>query len=415
VPDEPGHFYRAWSLSEGRLRAECLPDGRCGARLPAAVVRWTLEASARVVPGQVAAPPPPAEPDGRLFAEYRAAAQLPAPLHLPQALGVGLARLAGGSPAAALHAGRAASLLVVSGLLSLALGRLAWSSRPSALLLLLPGALALRASLSADAVQLALVMLFLAEAARGVAFSGEETSPSRLLWSLAGLGATKLVYAPLALLAWPATAALGAARRRRARLVAPLALALPLLLFAAESARLLGPLRLSPPVDPAENLAFHLRHPAEAVARVVTDLVRHAPRYAAEAVGSRLGWLDVEVSDTLVVVLFSALLLLAVGDRPDLPRAAARRFAAAAGFAAALAALALGGAMLVQWTPLAAAGLEGLQGRYFLPLALPLLATAAALPERTPRLPPRAADVLLALAALFGALSAVVALAARYG
>lgn len=108
-------------------------------------------------------------------------------------------------------------------------------------------------------------------------------------------------------------------------------------------------------------------------ARVVVSAVRHhGPAYMEQMVG-RLGWLDVRIpralmaAELLVVLLATACASAAV--HPVMRLMAA--LALAAGIAAVLA------SQYLVWTPVCSPTLEGVQGRYFVPL-MPLAITAAA-------------------------------------
>ncbi len=127
---------------------------------------------------------------------------------------------------------------------------------------------------------------------------------------------------------------------------------------------------LAPPrlgVHPEAQLRGVLAAPLHFVGLAAGDYVHHLPRYGAGFVGI-FGWLDTPLPRP-AMVLWGLLLLAAAltGGDPALALAAWQRQLAAAITGAALLLLSL--SQYVIWTPLGAGFVDGLQGRYFLPLA----------------------------------------------
>lgn len=349
--------------------------------------------------------------------DFRNTAQLPFALYLPQAAACRLGRALGARPLWIFHAARLINFLAATALLGWAIARTPRGRWLLAGIALSPMAAALRASLSADALALAVAAAFLA----AVAALAESEAPlagrpelfSLLLASVA-LGLSKPVYAPLlaALLLIPGDRLPG---RRRTWLALPLGLALAgLAASLAIAARIGGRMRFDVAIDSRRQLALALQHPLDALGTLASDLVVHAPRYVAQALGHKLGWLDAPLPRVAVVTLGLGLVLLAaleIGSGPREPRARARLVATLAA--------AMGGALaieLAQWietTPLGAPGVEGVQGRYFLPLLPLCLLIARPEPNRGTRWSRLRAATVAGIAALSG-IAAVLALEGRY-
>jgi uncharacterized membrane protein len=155
-------------------------------------------------------------------------------------------------------------------------------------------------------------------------------------------------------------------------------------------------------IDPARQLRFALDHPFTVLEAVVADYAVHVPRYLSQLVG-RLGWLDTPLPWPMIAAYLLLLAaLLAVDGDGRLPLPGVQRLAVLATLAAAL--LAIGASQYLVWTRVGAERLpDGIQGRYFLPVAL----TVAWLAHRAPpggvpwqRVIPRAMAVFVPLVAL---------------
>jgi uncharacterized membrane protein len=125
--------------------------------------------------------------------------------------------------------------------------------------------------------------------------------------------------------------------------------------------------RRAPFVQPLAQLHLMLAHPLHYLGLVSADYWIHLTRYAVGFVGN-FGWLDTPLP---VYVLVPYALLLAglalTGGNPAAAMPRGTRLAAAAVVAGGL--LILSTSQYLCWTPLGAQQIDGLQGRYFLPLA----------------------------------------------
>ena len=194
------------------------------------------------------------------------------------------------------------------------------------------------------------------------------------------LCAARPPYAPLALLPLlAAPSALPAARVRAWRL-AHLALAAAATAWGFLTAMRVGFTRAGTGIDPVRQLRFALDHPFTVLEAVVVDYAGHVRRYLAEMVG-RLGWLDTPLPPAMIaayLLLLAALLAVDGDGRVAVPRV--QRLAVLASLAAAL--LGISASQYIVWTRVGAERIpDGIQGRYFLPVAL----TVAWLAHRAPR------------------------------
>jgi len=399
VPDEPAHFLRAYQIATGAA-AEPGPGGGIGYRLPASLPQLAELCTAgvafhpgrRLEPGLLAAAwRLPLAPERRVFLPAGSLTlYTPAP-YLAAAAAVAAGRLLAPRPLALLYLARLGNLAA-----ALAVSWIAVRIAPAqrwllALLALTPMAMFERSSASADALTNALPLLLVScllslvlrrvgepAGEGGCRPAGSATRRSVLLLATAFLlAAAKGVYFLLDLLVFlvpPVVRAEGrAAGGARARAVAGLwvgglAAAVAgagISVWVTHRVAGLGSLLLG--VQPEAQLRGVLAAPLHFLGLAAADYLHRLPRYAAGFVGT-FGWLDTPLPRPSMV-LWGLLLLAAAltGGDPSLALAGWQRQLAMAITAAVLLLLSL--SQYVTWTPLGAGFVDGLQGRYFLPVA----------------------------------------------
>ncbi len=379
APDETIHFYRSYALSEGHLSAQS-GEGGLGAVLPA-----SLQEIGTDLRGELPFRPDlkmttekifqalrvPLEPERRRFTDYRNSAPFTPVSYLPQAAGIALARWLGAGALVLLYAARLANLLAATVLIALALRRLPSYPWLLAMLALTPMALFLRASASADALSTAAAFLLAATVAR-LAWGQEEQGRWRdvavLTACSTGLCLSKPVYVPLALLVLLIPAArFPEGRRGMVLLVHGAVTAAAFTLALATAGAVDVSIRPDAPVDADRQIEDALAHPLRVAGILTEDYLHHGRRYVAQIVG-QLGWLDVNLPRPLLWGYALVLGLLTLLDTR-------REVAVSPWQRALLVLLALATLVLVSasqyagWTPYGADYVEGIQGRYFIPLA----------------------------------------------
>lgn len=383
VPDEPAHFYRSYAISEEDLSGRRLGGG-WGAMLPASL--WQLDTELR---GDLPGHPErkirpetirrafrlPLAEERRVFVDYRTSAQLSCVPYLPQAAAIAVARALGAPPLVLLYAARLVNLLVATALIALALRQLPAFRWLFTLLALTPMAVFLRASLSADAFTTAVAFLLAATAARLAwgenqqdGWQGGWKDVALLTACAAALCLTKPVYAPLAGLAFliPASRLPGGRRLPSLTVFVAVTAAAFALAVAIGSAMDL-PLRLDKVVDRDRQIQDAFADPPRVAGILIRDYRQQGDRYVAQMVG-QLGWLDINLPKPFLwgFLLVLGLLVLGEGSR----KVEVRPWQRALLGLMAIATLALvSAAQYATWTPYGADFLEGIQGRYLLPLA----------------------------------------------
>jgi uncharacterized membrane protein len=208
VPDEAQHFYRAYQLSELHFRAE-VQNGIAGGTLPDSLPQL-VKSSVYTADGilYLATPAPlsetailrviPLQSSIRHFVGFPGSAFYSPLPYMPQSTGIAIGRMFGLGPLYLLYLGRLFNCLVSLGLVVLAFCLMPFAEDLILFVGLLPMALFLYASLSADAAVIGCALVFCAWA-----FSVNLGKPLRIsevaLAAVAGavFCSVKPVYAPL--------------------------------------------------------------------------------------------------------------------------------------------------------------------------------------------------------------------------
>jgi uncharacterized membrane protein len=380
APDEPAHFARAYAVSEGQW----LPrwqDGRPGADLPAgygdlrdAVADLPAHPERRLAPRLNDLLAIPGRDDRRTFTVIAAGAAVYTPVpYLPMAAGIRVARRLHLGPAGTLYAGRLAGLVTSLGLMILSIRICPVRKWPLALLALTPMAAFLRSSVTADS-QTSAAAAVLTSVILGLIVVPRAAQPRHvalLLLASATLALSKSVYAPLSalVLAIP-RANLG--RRRRGIVIGAVLLVTAAGVGVSTWVAHLTYTPFQDGADPAAQLARVLGDPGRFLAVTASDLWRHLPRYAVEFVG-KLGWLDTTIPAPLTVGYGLLLAALTVQGEPlatSMDEGRRMIFVVIVTLCVFLVAL----SQYLSWTAVGAGILEGVQGRYFIPLGPPVAA-----------------------------------------
>jgi hypothetical protein len=377
VPDEQQHFFRAFQISEGQLRG-IVRDGAAGGMLPSSLA--ALEdrfLGTRAL--HVARPVEPSplretfgawnidlDPSRREFVVFTGAAFYSPLAYAPQVAGIVLARELGFGPFGLLYAARlfnavAAILLMAAAIRLLPVGKIAF-----AVLALMPMALFEFASASPDAGVIGSASLFCALAWRA-RFAGCWRLGDWLLCCLAGIAfcSLKPVYAPLLVATLP-----GQWRDRNdSRAVVAL-----LAMVAVVMVGTLGWLSYASaslvPAVPGTSVAGQLdaifADPRAFLATMGTTLDAYGQVWIWGTIGL-LGWLTIALPPIMYLLPPLCLLISPmIGTGTILSM---KRYEIFCNFVILIAIVILIMlALYLYFTPVGADRIEGVQGRYFLPL-----------------------------------------------
>ncbi|HEX9163648.1 MAG TPA: DUF2142 domain-containing protein [Thermoanaerobaculia bacterium] len=400
VPDEVGHFWRAVTIARGAILPRIERAG--------GVAQLEQGLSTIVFVFWVAPPTPNYKVTWprfrtswyvRLEPEHRATVTFPAgytPVaYLPQIAAALLTRIIPARPVITFYLGRLFNALAYIALVAFAIRItpvLQWLFAAAALL---PMALFLAASWSPDAMTIAASFVFTAALLRAPR-TPREVALTAALGACVGL--CKPGYVLIALLAFAVATMRGAAR---AIIIAATAAGFALAMWNAS--RSYAPVRPDAHVDPPAQIDCLRNNPARFAEALAHELRVNGVDYTRQMVG-RLGMLDVPLPGP--VIWAEALVLLACAWTSSV--SVRVRAVAAMISIATIGGIAL--ASYIGWTPPCATNIDGLQGRYLLPIAPVMFSIIAAPLIRRERI------ALIALAAVAAICNAVAlySVAARY-
>jgi uncharacterized membrane protein len=417
-PDEPAHFLRAYGISVGEIIPMTADErGRKGIFVPARLHRgYAVFERALFKLGKVK------DFDYRRFwVEYFHAVRTSnddgapvfqlywgsegyAPVaYLPQAAAALVARVADLDFVGTLLLMRFTGLAAMTALTAYAIaiaGRLGWTFF---LIAMLPAALYGRSVVSADGAALACTMVITALCVRAATSGGGRPWERSLFMMLCVLSKPpQLAFVLLEAMTrpfrqWPRH------WRTLALIVLPGLILAPLWILAVSGD--VGAWRLFQNTDmPPEHfslawkLRFMLEHPLHFPKAVLTSL-RWTRDYWLQLIGI-LGWLDTWLQAWVYPVVTVALIAVCLVPL-EAERSAALRIALVSALTAFAYWLAIYLIFFVAWTPIAAIEVEGVQGRYFLPMLPALALVVAALIKRGPA-PTTTAAIALAGAIVSG-------------
>lgn len=120
------------------------------------------------------------------------------------------------------------------------------------------------------------------------------------------------------------------------------------------------------------TLSYCIQHPLEIMVMIWTTLEKYASAYINAMIATPLGWLEMPLPE-IIVILSVILLLLSLLQQEDAKRQINMTARCYAGILTVLSIFAVIGYMLIDHTYVGSLVVEGVQGRYFLPI-LPMLA-----------------------------------------
>lgn len=377
VGDEPQHFARAYQIS--RLDLVGHANGRtAGAVLPASVselVRDSLGTTEIDAPRSITPQPlattlsrigRPLDPDRVRYTDFTGAAPYSPLPYIPQAIGIALGRLFSGGPLVLLYAARLANALASIFLLTLAVRTVPMARAALAFAGLMPMALYQYASASPDAMTIASALLFTAIAARAIVrgWTGRDVVVAAILGAV--FCSHKLVYAPMLVISLPAIVA----ARDRPRALAMNAVIVLTAIGATAVWWLFGNRGLMltrvPGTDLHAQAALLLARPFAFVSILSDDLSDRAIPYYIHFVGL-IGWgraMLPPLSYAIAILGMIVSIVIRRPGEPTIPRYIGVWHLLIVAGSIALVELAL----YLTWSPVGSRSIEGVQGRYFLPL-----------------------------------------------
>ncbi|HEX6176965.1 MAG TPA: DUF2142 domain-containing protein [Thermoanaerobaculia bacterium] len=377
VPDERGHFLRGVAIAGGDLRTAPRPEAMVieidqglrdfSWRVLSDVDRaWLFDARFRSDAARIRF-------DGRTATTWVVPLYTPLP-YIPQALVGAAGSLARMRPVIVFYAGRIANLVAWMGIIALAIRIAPSCAQLFAVIALLPMSLFLFGSWSADAASIALAMLFTALVVREA--SAVDSIPRSHVFGLAAaaflLALGKPAYALLTAVVVAIPRSRFASRSRYVAMVALVggAAVIGTLISMEYFNRAYYNFRPQLPIDPAAQ-ASCIRHDPARFADVVARDVRQNVRFYIDQIAGRFAHNEIKLQDWVWRTEWIALAIIAATTiarvRPV--------FRAAALVIALTSIIAIITSQYVIWSIVCSDTIQGVQGRYFLPV-LPLLGLA---------------------------------------
>lgn len=370
-PDEPAHFLRIWQLSEGQLVADryggqvpiSLSD--CFAQFDGVKFHPRKKVPASTILREFRRPLVPTQRKFMRFANSAIYSPVP---YIPQALAMFLGRHLLFPPIALMYAARLANCVAYALIGFAAIHFLPAIKWPACAILLSPLPIFLAGSMSADPLTIALSFLCAAIFLKLLNDAQRASSWLTLAFGVACLSATlcKWTYfTGVLLLAALPGGVWGAGARRWLLPISILGTCLAALwLWSSLSVPMHVPLRNG---DPLKQLHWLESHPIQYLSVVGKTLRSQGPTLVWSSIGI-LGYLDTKLSPGWVGFYLLLILWGAVNDAHRMHISIWVRALAAAGASISIFLIFL--CEYLVWNAPGASMIEGLQGRYFVPLAL---------------------------------------------
>ena len=385
VPDEPVHAYRAYQVSEGIIAAETR-DGVGGGEVPVSLAEAVLALRAPENDRSAAARASnlrllrakPLDPSARIFLPFQATAVYSPVAYLPHATGFVVARLLHVSAPSLCYIGRLSNLLAWVAMVFAAIRITPIYRWLLVFLALLPMSLFEAASLSADATTNGLAYLTIA------LFLRLALDPSRAVRKreIAALFVTcclvalaKPGYVPIVVLFFLIPGDKFDSRKQQFALFALLTTGAILATVVwssfgrvAQHVQLIA--QLAPwrdVLDPVQQVQYILSHPVAFAATLLRTLAIQFENLRDHFIGV-LGWLDVPLPRASVNFGSAMILFFGLRDSRCDINLDLRSKAILAIYAIATVVLIMT-SEFVTWSPVGAAQIDGMQGRYLIPVA----------------------------------------------
>lgn len=375
VPDESIHYFRAYEIADGNFVSDITDEAGHVAYLISYPWEWEDTTEHLITQYEVWEQTDLMECEENDAGRSFNATALYSPVsYLPQSLGIAIAKLFTNKVWILFLAGRIFNFVAIGAVMALAVHLIPYGKKYLILMALLPMNLHECISLAPDGMVTALVFLLIAF----VLYLREQgTKPLKLpqLASLYVLAVVislyKIVYLPFCLLYFLIPKEQFGSRKRYWVNVAAVMAAVAVFLgsWMMVSSRYL--FQFNPGVDSGQQVHFVLTHPFSYIGVLIQTLVEKGTYYFDTMFGTLLGWLNVEV-DRIILYVFAFVVVAALcrdyhkKEKSDCP------FVWFSVVIIASTALLIFTSLYVEWTAVGAPLVEGVQGRYFIPLLLPL-------------------------------------------
>ena len=380
VPDESIHYFRAYEIADGNFISDITDAEGHAAYLISYPWEWEDTKDHLItqyeVKEQMGLTESPENDTGHSFN----ATALYSPLsYLPQSLGIAAAKIFTNKVWVLFLAGRLCNFAAIGALMAFAVHLMPYGKKYLILTALIPMNLHECISLAPDGMVTALVFLMIAFVLY-LRERGKEPLNLRqlvLLYVMAvAISLYKIVYLPFCLLYFLIPREQFGSRKRYFVHVGGMMAAVLVFLgsWMRISSRYLFPFNAG--VDSGQQTHYILTRPFSYAGVVLNTLIGKATYYFDTMLGTRLGWLNVDV-DRILLYLFAFVAVAALARDAVRRERADRPFVWLTVFILCSTVLLVLTSLYVEWTAVQAPMVEGVQGRYFIPLLLPLCLAVA--------------------------------------
>lgn len=371
VPDENVHFYRAYEISEGYLISDVNEQGIAGRYLPSDTTALFDSSDGSVSYSELFSKISLHTADDLTFVQFPNAALYSFISYLPQAIGIAVARLLHLPTLLIAYFGRLANFAFFLWGLSFSLAKIPNKKYSLLLICMIPIMLQQAVSLSADTMTITLTMIFVSSL-----FELKHTEDKSLRFRdilligalSVGIACCKTVYFPLCFLVFLIPSERFGSMKKY--IVLPIIIGLSALAgfcWVVHAASYITEFRSG--VDVTSQIVWISVHPFRFLTVLLRTAIQGFPYYFFGLFGQALCLYDVVLSWKYLLVAFSVLAATVLSEEAVFKKNSDK-------IGTVLIILFVIGlifsALYIQWTPVASNLIEGVQGRYFLPLLLPI-------------------------------------------
>lgn len=374
VPDESIHYFRAYEIADGNFISDITDEEGHAAYMLTYPWEWENTKDHLITQYEVKEQMDLTESEENKVGHSFNATALYSPLsYLPQSCGIALAKLFTGKVWILFLMGRIFNFATIGAVMALAVHLMPYGKKYLILIALLPMNLHECISLAPDGMVTALVFLMTAL----VLYLRERGNKPLTRCQLAALyvlavavSLYKIVYLPFCLLYFLIPREQFGSKKKYFGHVAGMMAAVAVFLgsWMRISSRYL--FQFNPGVDSGEQTHYILTHPFSYIGIVKNTLIEKGTFYFDTMLGTKLGWLNVSV-DEILLYLFAFVVVAALARDAQKREKTDRPFVWLAVLIILSTVLLVLTSLYVEWTAVQAPIIEGVQGRYFIPLLLP--------------------------------------------
>ena len=318
-------------------------------------------------------------PRGEMVATDRWAVRAPIYLYAGPVIGVGVGRLLGLNGLTVFYLGRFINALVFAGLAFWAMKKLPYYKMSLFALCLFPMTAHLAGSFSYDGMILAIALVLVAHILNLAFGKGEQNKLKELIIiAIASIllgGCKGGAYMPLLGLVFLIPMRYFKNKKQKL-LFGGIVVGCTMAMFIMTTVSTIGS-SISTPVrwsqTPSYTVGWIFANPMDFIQLLSNTVAVQSGFLFESLIGSELGWFNIPISIALVVSFFGIFMLscVYVKESPARPLLVPKQ-KVGIGIALLFSVAMMMAGMMFSWTPMGMAYIEGMQGRYFLPLLLPL-------------------------------------------